>query len=153
MSVPPEVAHGYVVAELEQAQEVIQCLDLTLDTSMFGEANLRFRVSGKSRVDGEPYVVEFQCDGYRAIPPFVEFVDPRSGALGPKQAYPSCFHNHPCICARYNRKTYPDHSALHRKWSYGDWSSERETDHLGGMISHIWSHIHGYQGSYNGRQA
>lgn len=153
MSVLASVSLAHVEKELEQAEPHLEGLSLQLDTSMLSEDELRFRVSGESCVDGELYIVEFRCDDYREKPPFVEMIDPRSGEAGTSHAYADCFHSEPCICARFNRKTYPEHTDLHSDWEYGDWANDPETDHLGGMISHIWSHIHGYQGNYSGRQA
>lgn len=153
MKVPRDVSLTYVEKELEEAEVHIDGLGLQLDTSMLSEDDLRFRVSGESRADGEPYIVEFRCDDYRAIPAYVEMIDPESGEPGTEHAYPDCFHNRPCICARFNRKTYPEHTGLHGSWEYGDWATDGTTDHLGGMISHIWGHIHGHQGNYGGRQA
>lgn len=153
MKVPRDVSLAQVENELEEAEAHLGSLGLRLDTSMLTAEDLRFRIAGASFADGEPYIVEFQCDDYRAIPPYVEMIDPDSGEPGTKHAYPNCFHNRPCICARFNRKTYPEHTGLHGDWKYGDWATDGTIDHLGGMISHIWGHIHGHQGSYTGRQA
>lgn len=153
MSVPSAVSLAHVEAELTEAESFIEALGLTLDTSNLCQEDLRFRLSGESWADSEVYIAEFQCDDYREKPPLVEFVDPESGELGTRHAYPNCFHNRPCICARYNRKTYSGHTGLHADWKYGDWTGDGSTDRLGGMISHMWGYIHGHQGNYSGRQA
>ena len=148
---PPEVSLHHVRAELERAAPIIELFRLVVDASMLSEEDLRIRVTGVSRVDEETYVVEMNFDGYRAIPPFVEFVHPETGECGIKAAYPSGFHTHPCICARYNRKTYRDHSKLHARWQFGDWSSDPGTEHVGGMLNHIFATINGHFSTYQGR--
>ena len=153
MSVMPAVSLRLVRAELAAAGPMIQGLGLQLDSGQLQVDNLRFRVSGRSQVDQELYTVEFVCDDYRELPPFIEMVDPDSAELGTKRAYPNCFHATPCICAQYNRKTYRGHTNLHNEWEFGEWTTDRTTDHLGGMINHIFSHIHGHVGNYSGRQA
>ena len=151
--VPPEVSLHHVQRELARAAPIVDCFRLEVDASMLSEDDLRIRVTGVSRVDEETYVLEMKFDGYRGIPPFVEFVDPKTDALGVRSAYPSCFHDHPCICARYNRKTYQGHSDLHTEWHYGDWSSEPTTEGIGGMLNHIFARISGQVGNYKGRMA
>lgn len=153
MTVLSEVSFAHIEEELEEAEPQIRALGLDLDTSMLSEEDPRFRVSGTSRADGELYIVEFRCDDYREKPPFVEMVDPESGELGTKHAYPTCFHSEPCICARFNRKTYPEYSGLHSDWDLGEWADDADVERLSGMISHIFSQIHGYWDNYSGRQA
>ena len=149
--VPREVSLHHVQAELEQAEPIVKVFRLVVDSSMLSEEDLRIRVTGGSRVDEEKYVLEMRFDGYRAIPPLVEFVHPETGELGVRPAYPSCFHRHPCICTRYNRKTYQEHANLHSDWPYGDWSSEPGTERVGGMLNHIFASINDHFDSYKGR--
>lgn len=153
MTVPSSVSLECVEHELEEAESIIDGLGLELDRSMLSEDDLRFRVRGRSRVDGQTYIVEFRCDDYREKPPFIEMIDPDSSEAGTRRAYPNCFHGEPCVCARFNRKTYSGHTDLHSEWEFGDWADEPTTDHLGGMISHIWRYIHGLEGNYSGRMA
>ena len=148
---PPEVSLHHVQAELQRAEPIIQVFGLGVDASMLSEDDLRIRVTGSSRVDNEIYIVEMRFDGYRGIPPLVEFVLPGTEELGSRAAYPSCFHRRLCICARYNRKTYKGHSALHSDWQYGDWSSEPGTEEIGGMLNHIFASINNHFGNYRGR--
>ena len=148
---PPEVSLHHVQAELQRAEPIIQVFGLDVDASMISEEDLRIRVTGISRTEKETYVVEMRFDGYRGIPPFVEFVHPETGELGVRAAYPSCFHQRLCICARYDRKTYKGHSGLHSDWQYGDWSSEPGTEEIGGMLNHIFASINNHFGNYRGR--
>lgn len=149
--VPPEVSLNHVQTELERAGPIVELFRLVVDTTMLSEEDLRLRVTGVSRVDEEMYVVEMRFDGYRAIPPYVEFVHRETGERGVRSAYPSCFHRHPCICAPYNRKTYPEHTGLHSDWRYGDWSSEPGTEQISGMLNHIFASINNHFESYKGR--
>ena len=149
--VPAEVSLHYVQVELQRAAPIVELFDLDVDTSMLSESDLRIRVIGASRVDEEKYVVEMHFDGYRAIPPFVEFLDPETGEAGTRPAYPTGFHSHPCICAVFNRKTYGGHSGLHSKWKFGDWASNPATDHIGGMLNHVFATINNHFGTYEGR--
>ena len=150
--VPPEVSLHHVQVELQRAGSIVELFGLDVDTSMLTEADLRIRVSGASRVDAEEYTVEMRFDGYRPIPPFVEFLDPETGEAGTRSAYPSCFNDHPCICVRFNRKTYGEHSGLHKKWQFGDWASNPATEEIGGMLGHIFASINNYFGTYKGRK-
>ncbi len=150
--VPPEVSLYHVQAELQRAKPYVELFGLDVDTSMLSEGDVRIRVTGLSRTDEEIYVVEMRFDGYRAIPPFVEFVHPETDEIGVRSAYPSCFHNHPCICVRYNRKTYSQHSGLHKKWQFGDWASNPGTEEIGGMLNHIFASINNHFDTYRGRR-
>lgn len=156
MAVQPDISLAHVRKELKEGRDLIDDWGLDLDTSMLAEDDLRFRVSGRAS-DGELYIVEFRCDDYREIPPFVEFIDPESGEAGITRAYPKgVFHKKPCVCARFNRKSYAEHTGLHSGWEYGNWGQEAATNHLGGMIAHIFRAIEGrmqgrsYQGRRNG---
>lgn len=149
--VPREVSLHHVQVELKEAQPIVKVFRLVMDTSMLSEDDLRIRVTGASRADGETYVVEMRFDGYRATPPFVEFVHPETGELGVRAAYPSCFHRHPCVCVRYNRKTYAAHTDLHTDWQYGDWSAEPGTERIGGMLNHLFANINNHFNTYTGR--
>lgn len=153
MAVQPEVSLAYIRNELDKARPLVDKWGLDLDTSMLEKEDLRFRVSGRAP-DDELYIVEFRCDDYREIPPHVELIDPESEEAGVERAYPKgVFHGHPCICARFNRKSYADYAGIHSGWNYGDWTQESATDHLGGMISHVFRAIEGrMEGrSYQGR--
>lgn len=148
---PPEVSLHHVRAELQSAAPIIEVFRLVVDTSMLSQQDLRIRVTGASRVDKETYVLEMNFDGYRATPPFVEFIHPETDETGIQAAYPTGFHSHPCICARYNRKSYGNHSNLHAEWQYADWRSDPGTEHIGGMLNHIFATINNHFDSYRGR--
>lgn len=149
MSVSSEISLNHILRELKEASSFLEKTNIQLDDSMLHRDNLVFHVKIRASKDDELYIVEFRCDDYRHLPPYVEMIDPNTGEAGVKSAYPKdLFHPHLCICARFNRKTYQEHSGLHKKWNYGDWQNEVSTNHLGGMISHIYNAI---QGRMNGK--
>ncbi|MDE2654116.1 MAG: hypothetical protein OXI71_09925 [Gemmatimonadota bacterium] len=150
--VPAEVSLHHAQVELQRAASIVELFDLDVDASMLSESDLRIRVTGASCVDEEEYVVEMLFDGYRAIPPFVEFLDPDTGEAGTPAAYPSCFHTYPCICAVFNRKTYGQHSGLHKEWQYEDWTTNPATEDIGGILNHVYASINNHFGNYAGRQ-
>lgn len=154
MSVLPSISLGHVQEELAETKGLIDGLGLSLDASMLSKRDLRFRVRGCSRKDDELYIVEFRCDDYRELPPWIELIDPQSGEGDVKSAYPDCFHGYPVVCAQFNRKAYPEHSGLHEnRWTLQQWSEEAAIIRLGGMINHIFTAIHGYavNMNYSGR--
>jgi hypothetical protein len=59
--------------------------------------------------NGDLFIVEAQCDDYKELPAFFEFIDPITGTCGTKGAYPrghdSFFHQAPCLCAPIERHT------------------------------------------------
>lgn len=79
---------------------------------------------------GELFIVEIQCDNYKEVPPFFEFIDPITGERGTRNAYPkstdSFFHESgPCICAPFNRKAYKSMvpTGPHSDWTFGSWQT------------------------------
>jgi hypothetical protein len=80
---------------------------------------------------GDLFILDFECDEYKELPPFVEFIDPDTGERGTRHAYPkgtdSFFNDSgPCICAPFNRKAYKSSNrpnALHGDWALGDWQT------------------------------
>lgn len=82
---------------------------------------------------GDQFAVEAQCDDYKQIPPFIEFIDPDSGERGTRRAYPkgpdTFFHDSgPCICAPFNRKAYASETqpGLHGEWNLSGWMDSTE---------------------------
>jgi len=152
MSVDRAVSWAIVEKELE----VVSALN---DANAWGVQlfpdELRFRTHMKSSVDGEQYVLDVRCDDYKELPPFIEFVDPDSGALGTKHAYPkngrSFFHAQPCICAPFSRKAYGQYNGPHSEWAMGNWMTLREgINTLGDMLVLIQTLINNPT-AYNGR--
>lgn len=153
MSVLPEISLDHIERELEEASSFLSKTSIEIDTSMLNVDNLVFRASFTAPKDDELYIAEFECDNYREIPPYVEFINPETGERGTKNSYPNVFHGNPCICARFNRKTYSSNADIHSDWKYGDWQKEDAINHLGGMLSHIYNALRSRMNNreYNGR--
>jgi hypothetical protein len=82
--------------------------------------------------NGDLYIIEFECDDYKELPPLIEFIDPSTGERGTQHAYPqstdSLFHTSgPCICAPFSRKAYRACCATgpHSDWSYAGWTTSK----------------------------
>lgn len=117
---------------------------------------LTVTVKMTSRVDNEVYILEARCDDYKELPPFFEFIHPKTRERGAYCCYPnggSYFHSHPCICVEWNRKTYLD--GPHKgqgDWQLGDWQRKRPSmNTLGDMFHLVQSEINKV-GQYTGRK-
>jgi hypothetical protein len=149
MSVAPEVTRVILKEELEAMVPLAStyCWEITPNLKA-----LTVRVKLKSAIDGEVYILEAQCGGYKELPPLFEFVHPVTGERGSRSAYPrggSFFHSHPCICVEWNRKTYI--SGLHSDWQLAGWQSKRPTmTALGDMFLLVQREID-KPGQYKGR--
>lgn len=151
MSVAPEVTREILREELVTMASLASTYGWEVTPDL--EA-LTVQVKLKSAVDGEVYLLEAQCNDYKELPPFFEFIHPITGERGSRSAYPnggSFFHNHPCICVEWNRKTYV--SGPHPKWHLADWQRKRPTmTTLGDMFSLVQYEIN-KQGRYKGRKS
>lgn len=72
---------------------------------------------------GEPesYVVTASLEDYDVLPPIWRFVDPRTGAMIGKAAYPqpngaSVLHSNGLICAPWSRLAYSSEGGVHNDW-------------------------------------
>jgi len=81
-------------------------------------------------LDNERYILVGTFDDYKEKPPFLEFEEPGTGALGTARAYPkghdSFFHSTgPTICAPFSRKAY---QSVHANgWEFKDWMTSTES--------------------------
>lgn len=136
-----EVAAAYVSSEvphlirLGEGKWTIHVLEPTV-----------FRVHMKSPIDGEPYILEFRCDGYRGMPPYIDFVDPIDSTVGIARAYPKSadgwFHSTPCICKPFSRKAYSAVGGPHGDWKYPDWvRNSPNLNTLGDILLGIYARI------------
>lgn len=153
MSVDPEISRQIVTEELAAMAPVADSYSWEVRADL---PSLTVTVKMKSRLDGQVYVVEARCDGYKAIPPYFEFIHPETGERGTARCYPadgSFFHSTPCLCVQWNRKAYRDHGGPHGDWVMANWASARPgTTSLGDMIHLIQTQIN-RQGIYRGRMA
>lgn len=154
MSVAPDVSRALVETELQQLEPwiALHAWEVSWDA-----VALRLVVRLRSMIDGETYVVEMMLDGYRALPPFIEFVHPSSGDRGTKRCYPNggrgYFHAHPVICAPWNRKAYSAHGGPHADWAMLSWATYRPNHTQIGDILVLLQDLIDDRSSYGGRMA
>lgn len=150
MSVAPEITRAILEEELEAMAPLGSLHDWKVALNL--EA-LTVTVRMTSSVDGEEYILEAQCDNYKEWPPHFEFIHPHTEERGSRHCYPhggSFFHDHPCICVQWNRKTYID--GPHRDWQLATWQNERpHMTYLGDMFSLVQMEIN-KKGQYQGRK-
>lgn len=150
MSVALEVTREILKEELVPMMSLASTYGWEVTSNL---ETLTVQVKLKSAVDGELYCLEAQCNDYKELPPFFEFIHPLTGERGSKSAYPdggSFFHGHPCICVEWNRKTYIN--GPHPEWQLADWQRRRPTmTTLGDMYSLVQYEIN-KQGQYKGRK-
>jgi hypothetical protein len=127
MAVDPEVSRQHLREELALVMELAA-------TSRWGVIPDYGRMTVLVTMyahTGDLFIVELQCDNYKEVPPFFEFIDPVTGERATKNAYPtahndSFFHSSgPCICAPFNRKAYKSVVATgpHSDWNIGEWQT------------------------------
>lgn len=124
MTVAHEVTKIILKEELVAMEPLAISYDWTVITNLDA---LTVTINMKSRIDNEVYIIEACCNDYKELPPFFEFIHPVTKERGTRPCYPnggSYFHNHPCICVEWNRKTYLD--GPHRNdWQLANWQSKR----------------------------
>jgi hypothetical protein len=151
VSVDPDISRQIMEEELAAMEPLaatygwVVCPDLP---------NLTVTVRMRSAIDGEVYLLEARCDGYKAQPPVFEFVHPESGERGTSRCYPkdgNFFHAMPCICIQWNRKAYQPGGGPHPDWPLADWMSTRPTmQEFGGMFNLVQRQIN-HPTQYQGR--
>jgi len=140
-------------------KEIAECKNETYGWSFseIDETNLSFQVEMKAK-DGELYIIKINFDNYRLWPLLIDFIDPATGKVGVKTAYPSCtdsfFHKSKiAICHPCSRKAYAGYAAIHKEW--GELVNWQSNQHLGMLkslrpiLAAIYSRITG--DLYNGR--
>lgn len=134
MTVEPSISLSIVKKELEECRK---------DASAYGweisepdESNQTFTVKMKSSIDNEEYLIEIKFDNYKEYPLLIEFVNPKTGEKGTRNAYPSntdsFFHTFPCICHPCSRKAYQSfvRGAPHTDWTLAGWEMNQGTGSL-----------------------
>ena len=160
MAVPTDVVREVLKAELEAARPIARELgwgiiprldDLVVYVTMFAH-------------NKDPYILLVLFDDYKALPALFDFVDPVTGEVGTRHAYPkasdSFFHESgPCICARFNRKAYKAYAQTgpHGDWVYEGWMNSKSDgvdwanfSMFGDMLGAIYSRLI-QPGRYAGR--
>jgi hypothetical protein len=124
--VTADVSIAHVTEELSRVEPWVQLHGWKLD---WNPSTLHLAFKMRSKVDDEIYIADFSLDAYRALPPFIEFCHPTTGERGTRRCYPAggrgYFHNHPVICAPWNRKAYAAHGGPHGDWVMASWATQR----------------------------
>jgi len=154
MTVDTVVSRQIVKTELALAKPLVNTYGWVIEEDL---EHLLFRVRLRSSADKEEYIMEFACDNYKEMPPFIEFIDPITNARGVPSAYPKngngFFHSTPCICAQFNRKAYQPYGGPHNDWAMQNWEQLRpHFSYLGDMIHLVQRQINN-PNSYHGRMA
>jgi len=127
MAVDPEVSRQHLREELALVSELAAARKWEINPD-FERLRLGVRLRAHN---GDVFILEVQCDDYKELPPFFEFLDPETNERGNAHAYPktidSFFHTSgPCICAPFNRKAYKSvvPTGPHGDdWKLGDWQT------------------------------
>jgi hypothetical protein len=147
VALAPEIARFNFEKELGRARELASRFKWGWKDDV--EA-LTLRVE-YTALDDEPYILVGTFDDYKEKPPFLEFEEPGTGALGTAKAYPkghdSFFHTTgPSICAPFSRKAY---QTIHTSgWEFKDWMTSTESgtrwsqrSTIAGMLQMIYDRL------------
>jgi len=136
MAVDPRTSTAIVRKELEDCQN--DALRNHWEISRIDEQNQIFTVKMKSPIDNEDYIIEMKFDNYKQLPLYIEFIDPKTGERGTKNAYPASkgkfgvfFHGFPCICHPCSRKAYTP--GPHGDWALTGWQQNPQI----GLLTNI----------------
>ena len=148
MSIDPDISRQVMEEELEALKPLASTFGWTVEPDL---TNLTVRVTMRSSVDNEVYIIEACCDDYKALPPEFEFIHPVTGERGKHSCYPkgsSYFHSAPCICVQWNRKAY---RSPHPEWEMVGWTSARPGMTTLGDMFHLIQLEMNKPGQYTGR--
>lgn len=134
MTVDASISLSIVKKELEDCREDASAYGWEIDEP--NEKDQTFTVKMKSPTDKEEYFIEMKFDNYKEYPLMIEFINPKTGEKGTKNAYPlnadSFFHTFPCICHPCSRKAYSSvvQGAPHGDWTLAGWEANQGTGSL-----------------------
>jgi hypothetical protein len=135
MSVDPRITLNIVKNELDDCQ--VDAGRYGWEISEIDEKGQLFTVKMISPIDQELYIMEIRFDDYKELPLLIEFVDPKTGERGKKNAYPAdggkygnLFHGNPCICHPCSRKAYKKYSGPHQDWDIAGWQQNSKVGTL-----------------------
>lgn len=157
MNVDPMVTLEVVKSELEAVAWLWKQPGCSLDTDRL-ENEMIFTATMVSKCDKETFVFQFNCQDYKAVPPAIVPIDPRTRELNTKHAYPreeypggNIFHTQPVLCIQFNRQAYQANGGPHGDWPISNWVSlipNHST--LGEMLALLWIRINN-PATYRGR--
>jgi hypothetical protein len=157
MSVSTSVSLARVKRDLEEC--AVYAANCGWIISEIDEPNQLFTVTMKSPLSlrkendqavHETFILEVKFDDFPEIPLLLEFIDPKTGEKGTRNAYPktnnSFFHRMPCICNPCSRKSYKSFNpkAPHGDWKYTGWQTNAKVGTLktvGAILKAIYSRI------------
>ena len=162
MAVDPEISREHLRQEIALVDE----LAVTYGWEVAPDFDGLLVVVKMRAHTSDVFIVEAGCDDYKEVPPFIEFIDPKTGDRGTRHSYPkttdSFFHDSgPCICAPFSRKAYKSVVATgpHGDWQFGDWQTSTASSvkwanfsKLGDMFGLIYTRI-SRPAFYKGRMA
>lgn len=153
MTLPPLFSTEIVKEELKKCDDLIQGNKITI--TEFDKKLLKFNATMKSEIDNEEYILQVDYENYNEWPPYLDFIDPKTGIVSTKAAYPktndSFFHDkHPCICNPCNRKAYKEYTGLHPddSWKLIGWKQNPKINtltNLRSILLAIYSRINNKQ--------
>ena len=144
---------------MELELEELQALAAAYQWKVSAELDqLRVTIEFNSAVDGEVFVVEFLCDDYKAKPPLIEFIEPKSKLRGTKKAYPKggngYFHEDKiCVCAAFSRRGYAVLNGPHSDWDMTNWMNLSPRHTTIGLIMSAFQKVVNDPKHYKGRMA
>jgi hypothetical protein len=131
VAVPIEISREHLRVEVESAQVLALALGWAIEPDLEGLAI----TVGMKAYNHDRYLLIGKFDDYKEKPPVLDFLDPDTGQVGTRHAYPKCkdslFHsNGPCICAPFSRKAYKDYrpEGPHGDWKFDGWMSSRASN-------------------------
>lgn len=152
MTLPPLFSTEIVKEELKTCDDLIQ--ENKIIITDFDEESQKFKVTMKSTIDNEEYILQVDYENYNEWPLYLDFIDPETSKIGVLTAYPKCndsFFNEtgPCICNPCNRKAYKDYTGLHKDdWKLIGWKQNSKIStltNLRAILFAIYSRINNKQ--------
>lgn len=127
MHVPADVVRAVLKTELAAMESMARVSGWIVEARL---DELLVRVTMAAHT-GEQYFLVAEFDGYKALPPALDFANQEFKEIGAARFYPkatdSLFHTAPCICAPFNRKAYRQYAVNgpHSDWPIDQWAANK----------------------------
>jgi len=138
LTLPLNLVNDIVDAELKQCESLV--IPGYLEISSYDTNTQIFTVNMTSKIDNEKFILEIKCENYNEWPPFLDFIDPKTGEHGTHNAYPQSddsFFNKMqsagCICNPCSKKSYKEHGGPHKddaSWNLIGWKENPKVSSL-----------------------